>query len=150
VKHEVTHVVSLALAHCHGKPEIGYPDVWFREGPAVYVSGSRALPGLAEFRRFAADPARVNPVSFHLWRELPRANWTATYYPLFGLLYAYLVDAEHGYGASAEDGRNLLRYMADGDLFAAAFERAFRLSLADLEANYYQIMEAYLTRIGVP
>jgi hypothetical protein len=150
VKHELTHVVALALARCHGKTELGYPDVWFREGQAVYVSGSHALPGLTEFRRFAADPARVNPVSFHLWRELPQPNWTATYYPLFGLLYAYLVDAEHGYGATAEDVRNLLRCMANGEMFATAFERAFRLSLADLEANYYQLMEGYLTRTGVP
>jgi hypothetical protein len=35
--------------------------------------------------------------------------------------------------------------MAGGELLSAAFERAFHLSLGELEANYYQVMEAYLT-----
>jgi hypothetical protein len=144
VTHEITHVVSLALGHCGGRPETGYPDVWFREGVAVYVSGTHVLPGLAEFRRFVADPAHQNPVSFHVWRD-PYPNWTATYYPLFGLLYAYLVDTEHGYGGTIDDVRHLLHEMAAGELFATAFERALHSSLGDLEANYYELMEAYLT-----
>lgn len=139
VKHEVTHTISLGLARCAGRRAPYWPDVWFREGMAVYVSGSQPLPGLAEFRRFVADPTRENPVSFHQWRDA-----ASNYYGWFGLLYAYLLDSRSGYGATVTDVRNLLREMADGATFAAAFEHAFRISLADLEAAYYERMEAFL------
>ena len=138
VKHEMTHVVSLTLCR-------GYPYAWFEEGQAVYVSGSSRLPTLEEFRRFVADPTHTNPVAYRFWQTPSNVSWYGTYYPLFGLLYAYLVDAQRGHGATVADMRDLFQRMASGESFPAAFEHALGLRVDELEANYYQIMDAYLS-----
>jgi hypothetical protein len=63
---------------------------------------------------------------------------------MFGLAYAYLIDCEHGHGATIGDMRNMFSLMANGDEFFLAFEKALGMSVSYYEEHFYSLMEQYL------
>jgi len=56
----------------------------------------------------------------------------------------WLVDAEKGHGATIQDMKDMFQYLAEGDSFHGAFERALGISVTYLEENFFSLMEAYL------
>ena len=50
-----------------------------------------------------------------------------------------------GHGATIQDIKEIFRYMADGDSFRSAFQRALGISISYLEESFFSLMEAYLS-----
>ena len=61
------------------------------------------------------------------------------------LVPEFLVDEEHGHGATVSDMRELFRQMASGMDFFAAFETILGMSVADYADDFYELMEVYLS-----
>ena len=128
-------------------------DVWFREGQAVHMSGAGPairISTLSEFYQWWQDETHVNPISIHRWTDYPDLDRGEEYYPMFGLAYAYLVDPVHGHGAGIADMRALFALMKERQPFADAFQGALGLSLSSFEADFYELMAAYLSKAGKP
>ena len=145
LKHELTHVFQFTLTNC---PSNGacptWLDVWFREGQAVVTGGGYQRPTLQGFNDWRAEPDHINPISISRWNDFPNEDRGGEYYSIFALAYAWLVDAEGGHGATIQDMKDMFQYMAEGDSFHGAFERALGISVANLEENFFSLMEAYL------
>lgn len=156
VRHELVHVFQFTLTGCPSNDAC--PDwlgVWFREGQAVYMCGAGErvrVTTLGELSEWRADATHINPVSIHRFVDFPDRDRFGEYYRVFGLAYAYLVDPDHGYGATITDMRALFEYMKEGDSFETAFERALGMSVEWYRDNFYPLMEAYLISIwdGAP
>jgi hypothetical protein len=147
VRHEISHVFQFTLTGCpRNRACPSWLHVWFREGQAVFISGTHSIPGLAEYRAWVADPAHVNPIRIRDSPDFPDASTVSQYYPLFGLVYAYLTDPARGRGATMQDVRGMFQHMKEGEAFTVAFERTFGLSTAFLEEHFYTLMETYLAR----
>lgn len=147
LKHELMHVFQFTLTDCPSN--LACPtwlDVWFREGQAVVMGGGYSRPALQELIDWRADPDHINPIRISRWSHFPNPDRGGDYYWVFALTYAWLTDSVEngGHGATMADIRNMFRYMAEGDSFTDAFDRALGISLADLEAGYFDTMYAYL------
>ena len=149
VRHELVHVLQFTLTGCPSNDAC--PDwlgFWFREGQAVYMCGAGErvrVTTLAEFLEWWPDETHINPVSIHRFVDFPDRDRFGEYYRMFGLAYAYLVDSEHGRGATIEDMRGLFAYMDDGDSFEDAFNKALGISVPWYRDNFYSLMEDYLS-----
>jgi len=145
LKHELTHVFQFTLTNC---PSNGacptWLDVWFREGQAVVTGGGYQRPTLQALNTWWDHPDHINPIVISRWTDFPNEDRGGEYYPIFALAYAWLVDAEEGHGATIQDMKEMFLYMAEGDSFHDAFERALGISVAYLEENFFTLMEEYL------
>jgi hypothetical protein len=147
LKHELMHVFQFTLTDCPKNSACPYwLDVWFREGQAVYVGGDFSIPTLPEYRAWVSNETYVNPLSIRRWTDFPDPDRGGAYYPMFALVYAYLVDGTRGLGVTNAECLDLFQYMKDGDPFDRAFERAFGITIAYMRENFYEIMEEYLDR----
>ena len=146
LKHELTHVFQFTLTNCPGNSACPtWLDVWFREGQAVVTGGGYQRPSLQELTAWRADPDHINPIRISRWVDFPDEDRGGEYYPIFALAFAWLVDEVEGHGATIQDMKDMFRYMADGDSFWNAFERALGISISYLEENFFSLMEAYLS-----
>ena len=109
------------------------------------MSGSTPLPTLSEFRDWVADPSNANPFSISRWTDFPDPNRGGLYYPIFGLIYAYLTDADGGLGATHQDFLDLFELMNQGVSFEDAFGQALGISIAQLRAGFPQNIDEYLS-----
>ena len=67
VKHEAVHVISF-LSGLDNLPRI-WPDVWFSEGIAVYVSQNvPPIESLARLNEWREVPGNENPIKIHDWQ----------------------------------------------------------------------------------
>jgi hypothetical protein len=148
VKHELTHVFQFTLTDCPSNDACPtWLGVWFREGQAVFMSGageSARVSTLEELYQWYERENHVNPISIHRWIDFPDPDRGGEYYPMFGLAYAYLVDSQHGHGATIADMKEMFRLMAEGFSFASAFEQALGMSVPWFMENFYALMEQYL------
>lgn len=145
LKHELTHVFQFTLTNCPSNQACPtWLDVWFREGQAVVTGGGYRRPTLRELNEWRTDPGHTNPIRISRWTDFPNEDRGGEYYPIFALAYAWLVDTEDGHGATIRDMKNMFQYMAEGDSFHGAFERALGISVDHLEQNFFELMEAYL------
>ena len=145
LKHELTHVFQFTLTNCPSNQACPtWLDVWYREGQAVVTGGGYQRPTLHGLNSWRADPDHINPISISRWDDFPNENRGGEYYSVFALAYAWLVDVEEGLGATIQDMKDMFQYMADGDSFHGAFERALGISVTYLEENFFSLMEAYL------
>lgn len=148
VKHELTHVFQFTLTDCPSNEACPYwLGVWFREGQAIIMGGGQHMmvSTLGEFHEWINDPDHVNPISIHRSTDFPDQG--GGYYPMFALAYYYLTDIEYGHGSTIRDMRNLFQFMAEGDGFHEAFERALNISVEYFHDNFYSLMENYLEQI---
>ncbi|MFC1558989.1 hypothetical protein ACFL39_00155 [Gemmatimonadota bacterium] len=149
MKHEMTHVFQFTFTDCARNNDCpGWLGVWFREGQAIQMGGNyrgQSIDTLPEFEAWRANQNHSNPILIHRWTDFPDPDRGGEYYPMFGLAYAYLVDEENGFGASVSDMREMFRQMAAGLNFYAAFEVALGMSVADYAADFYDLMEEYLS-----
>ena len=149
IKHELMHVVGFLLAG-FGSMRAMQVDVWFDEGLAEYVAGSRAIGSLDEYearREELEDVIRnSNPVSVHEWSDLGTSA-TGTLgvhaYELFELAVRYLMD-EDGLGRTLEDAKALYLDLREGLAFRSAFLRRFGLRLVTYEVQFDALMREYL------
>ena len=145
LKHELTHVFQFTLTDCPSNSACPtWLDVWFREGQAVVTGGGYQRPTLQALAAWRSEPDHINPISISRWNDFPNEDRGGEYYSIFALAYTWLVDAEEGHGATIQDMKNMFQYMAEGDSFHDAFQRALGISVAHLEENFFSLMEAYL------
>ena len=145
LKHELTHVFQFTLTDCPSNAACPtWLDVWFREGQAVVTGGGYQRPTLQALNTWWDHPDHINPIVISRWTDFPNEDRGGEYYPIFALAYAWLVDAEEGHGATIQDMKEMFLYMAEGDSFHDAFERALGISVAYLEENFFTLMEEYL------
>jgi len=144
-RHELTHAFEFLI---EGTVNLG-TDVWFREGIAIYCGGQlNGITDLEDLEQWIAqnsnDPAQGNPICIHVWEDFPAgANITGYYYNVFDLTMRYFLDP-NGLGKSTQDVLNLFYDVRNGALFPEAFQNYFGISLAQFEADYYDLMRAYL------
>ena len=150
VKHEMTHVFQFTLTDCPSNAACPFwLGVWFREGQAINIGGGgerRRVSTLAEFNDWVSDSAHANPISIHRWTDFPDENIGGQYYPMFALAYTYLVDQNHGHGATISDMKDLFRLMSEGYKFKEAFEMILNMTVDNYEENFYTLMEEYLSK----
>jgi hypothetical protein len=122
-------------------------DVSLTEGIAEMVSGGMAgdrVTSRAVLAELVDTYGVRNPIAMHQYRY-PSIEGIAYnyYYPMFELAVTYLFDPD-GHGQSPEAFRDLLLDVRDGMPFARAFEDRLGISLASYEANFFDLMDAYL------
>lgn len=145
LKHELTHVFQFTLTNCPSNAACPtWLDVWFREGQAVVTGGGYQRPTLQALTQWRTNPDHINPIRISRWTNFPNEDRGGEYYPIFALAYAWLVDPAEGHGATIQDMKDMFQYMAEGDSFHDAFQRALGISVTYLEENFFPLMEAYL------
>jgi len=137
LKHESMHVLQ-HLFGLHGKYGGRWPEVWFSEGLAEYVSGGASYPfttieEVNEWRQFHYN---TNPVSIHEWIDFPSEEYAYTYWPMFGLAVKYLLD-EKGHGKTLLDVKNMFYDMLLTDHFKTSFETYMEISLEYFEEQFF-------------
>ncbi|MCP4727269.1 MAG: hypothetical protein GY863_19690 [bacterium] len=149
MKHEAVHVIQF-LCGLDNLPDM-WPDVWFSEGIAVYISGNYNIyENQDQFDTWLSVTGNDNPVIVHDWEDLPiPENQGGRYYTAFGLAVKYLLH-ENGHGRSFSDVIHLYRHMASSRTgFADAFELHMGMNLQYYEDNFFDLMTDFLDRIGV-
>ncbi len=143
VKHETVHLIQFLL----GLDELPnlWPDVWFSEGLAVYISNNRPpLASNQELNEWQQTPGNFNPILVKEPDEYPSQG--RRWYDMFGLAVKYLLH-EEGHGKTFPDVIEMYRYMASShDGFADAFERYMGISLQYYEDNFFDLMSDFLNR----
>jgi hypothetical protein len=149
IKHETMHVfqwlVGLTEKTSVGQP---WPDVWFTEGIAEYISGGafRPITTLWHLESWRAQPYHDNPIAIHDWSDFPdpiEAAGGGSYYPMFGLAVRYLLD-ERGHGKTYADVLSMFRELIETQNFAYTFERHMGISLRDYEGDFFGLVTAFL------
>jgi hypothetical protein len=142
IKHETVHIIQF-LVGLDNLPNL-WPDVWFSEGLAVYISNNRPpIADMQELNEWRQIPGNDNPVKVHEWSDLPPGG--RRYYHMFGLAVKYLLH-EKGHGKTTTDVLNMYRHMhSSRDGFADAFQRYMGISLQYYEDNYWNLITDFLS-----
>lgn len=142
MKHETVHIFQF-LVGLDNLPNL-WPDFWFSEGLAVYISNNRPPPStLQEVDEWRNIPENDNPIKVHEWQDYPSGG--RRYYHMFGLAVGYLLD-ESGHGKTTTDVLDMYRYMASShNGFADAFERFMGMTLQYYEDNYWDLITNFLS-----
>jgi hypothetical protein len=149
IKHETMHVfqwlVGLTEKTSSGIP---WPDVWFTEGIAEYISGGafRPISTLWDLESWRAQPHHDNPIAIHAWSDFPDPIEEAgggSYYPIFGLAVRYLLE-EKGHGRTYADVLAMFRELIETQNFAYAFEEHMGMTLAGYEEDFFDLVTPFL------
>jgi hypothetical protein len=145
--HELLHVIGALLA------EGVKGDAWFIEGIAEYVSEISGLKPLIEtaseleawMSQQQDDGYGGNPIAIHTYEDVRISDPHATgnYDPFFELAIRYLLDPR-GYGRTWLDVKKVFLDLRQNLSFARAFQNHFKMSLAYYEANFFNLLLAYL------
>ena len=151
IKHETMHVIQFLLGliyHRLSPPEM--PEVWFTEGLAEYVSGGANIPitSLEQVNAWRDLDNHTNPISIHQWADFPIPDERAgEYYPMFGLALWYLLD-ENGHGKTIMDVKAMFEDLSSGSyFFTEAFELHMGMTVSEFEVNFYNLIEAFFSRL---
>ncbi|MGD8361367.1 MAG: hypothetical protein PVJ04_08030 [Gemmatimonadota bacterium] len=153
IKHETMHVfqwlVGLTEKTTSGRP---WPDVWFTEGIAEYISGGAFRPILTlwDLESWRTQPYHDNPIAIHDWSDFPdpiEEKGGGSYYPMFGLAVRYLLE-ESGHGKTFADVLAMFRELIETENFTYAFERHIGISLADYERDFFDLVTPFLSAQG--
>lgn len=142
IKHESVHTIQF-LTGLDNLPNL-WPDVWFSEGIAVFISKNRSpITTLSELNEWRNYTANDNPIKVHEWSDYPSQG--RSYYQMFGMAVSYLLQ-ESGHGKTTSDVLEMFRYMAESkDGFSAAFEEYMGMSLQYYEDNFWELITKYIT-----
>ncbi|UCE24461.1 MAG: hypothetical protein JSU74_14455 [Candidatus Zixiibacteriota bacterium] len=144
-KHELMHVFQ----HLLGLGLDGYddwPEVWFSEGIAEYVSGGTFFyfATMTDVNSWLAQADHVNPISIGSFQDYPvPLERVGEYYPMFHLAVRYLL-SEEGNGKNLNDAKKLYEALRNGDTFADAFETNMGVSPDYFEENFYDLLSQFL------
>ncbi|MDH3267926.1 MAG: hypothetical protein OEM46_03630 [Ignavibacteria bacterium] len=145
VMHELMHVFQ----HLLGLGLDGYdywPEVWFSEGIAEYMSGGTqgTITNMNQVNEWFADEAHINPISIHKFNDYAGPyNRRGEYYPMFELAVRYLLD-ERGQGKTLLDLKNLYEALKNNTPFDDAFESNMGMSITYYESHFYELISEYL------
>ena len=151
LQHEIAHVTEFLLIAEKRFQQSN--DVWLREGFANYAARNHAVRTVAELESWQDsmkdEIGGGNPIGIHVWSNFPQtvliSNTTINYYRFFELGTRYLLDP-NGNGTTIGDLKTLYEDLGEGIEFRRAFQNTFDISVADYEANYWNIMRDYLSR----
>jgi hypothetical protein len=141
IKHETVHIIQF-LVGLDNLPNL-WPDVWFSEGIAVYISNNRPpIASLQELDEWRQNPSNDNPIKVHEWSDYPPGG--RRYYHMFGLAVMYLLH-EEGHGKTTTDVLDMYRYMViSRNGFADAFERYMGMSVPYYEEHFWDLIKEFL------
>ena len=141
IKHETVHIIQF-LVGLDNLPNL-WPDVWFSEGIAVYISDNRPpIANMQELNEWRQIPGNDNPIKVHDWDKYPPQG--RRYYNMFGLAVQYLLN-ENGHGKTTTDVLNMYKYMhSSRNGFADAFEKYMGMSLQYYENNFWDLITNFL------
>ncbi|MFC1726137.1 hypothetical protein ACFL4T_10960 [candidate division KSB1 bacterium] len=141
LKHETVHLISF-LVGLDNLPNL-WPDVWFSEGIAVYISNNRPpVANIQELNEWRQIPGNENPLTVKDFNNYPTQG--RRWYNMFGTAVKYLLD-EKGHGKTFTDVLEMYRYMASSRAgFAAAFEMYMGMSVQYYEDNFWDLITGFL------
>lgn len=149
VKHEVMHVVQYLMG-LSGRSGLRWPDVWFTEGIAEYISGGAhpTVASLEQLAQWRQHPDHyVNPIAIHEWHQFPVPDSrVGEYYRIFGLAVRYLLEPE-GHGKTFLDVKEMFYDMLRTGSFSTSFENAMGISLQYYEDNFYTLITDFLNQV---
>jgi hypothetical protein len=155
LKHELVHVVESLLKGrdvANMDPAIR-TQAWFSEGLAEAVVGGTSgnpVSGREQFEVVTAQYGNLNPIAYKTDGVLDLAHETHPmigfnyYYPMSQLAVEYLL-APDGLGKSLFDVRDIFLDMADGVDFSTAFETHMGMPVQAYEADFFDLMDSYLS-----
>lgn len=142
--HELTHVTQNLLV---GSTHSYSTHTWFEEGLAELVSAlnpERSVLNLTDLNALTARYGELNPIAIRNDVYPATANVALEYfYPMFELTARYLLD-DRGLNHSLLDAKAVFLDMRGGMSFPDGFAANFGLSVAELEAQYFDRIRAYL------
>lgn len=145
LKHELMHLFQ----HLFGLGLNGYddwPEVWFSEGIAEFVSGgvTPLLTSQNDVNQWLAHEDHVNPISIHTFQDYPvPLSRIGEYYPMFELAVRYLLD-EDGLGRRLSDVTRLYGALENGESFPNAFENHMGISVDAYQASFFDLIVEFL------
>lgn len=145
LKHELMHVFQ----HLLGLGLNGYddwPDLWFHEGIAEYVTGGvhSRITTLEEVDSWFILEDHVNPISIHQWSDYPvPIERIGEYYPMYHLAVKYVLSKEGG-RKKLIHVKKIYEALNNGNSFADAFETHIGMSLQYYEDNFYELISRIL------
>jgi hypothetical protein len=152
LKHELMHVVEYLLVGTEG--DYRSTEKWLHEGIAMFLGGAppNQIRSAARVQSWqtamsgyigGGNPIKIKTPASYPAAVAEDATVLNEYYLLFELAVRYLVDP-NGLGRSVVDMKNLYLDIRRGDSFTKAFEGRLQLSVADYEANFFDLMRDYL------
>jgi hypothetical protein len=142
IKHETVHLIQFLVGLDNYSDH--WPDVWFTEGIAVYISDNRPpIANMQELEEWRQIQGNDNPIRVHKWNDY---NEGIGYYNMFGLAVKYLLH-ENGHGKTTTDVLDMYRWMRfSRSGFADAFEKYMGISLQYYEDNFWDLITNYLNQ----
>jgi hypothetical protein len=152
VKHETMHVLQWLFGlDPQGWVAEPWPEVWFTEGIAEYISGGVFTPitNLGQWEQWRSLSGHTNPIAIHIWADftIPYGR-TGEYYNAFSLAVRYLLDSR-GLGRTPLDVKAMYADMVSTGSFAPAFARMFGMTVEEYEDHFPELIADYLSRTGV-
>lgn len=145
IKHELMHVFQ----YLFGLGLNGYddwPEVWFHEGIAEYISGGIYPPitNHTQVSNWLSRDDHINPISIHHFLDYPvPLHRVGEYYPMFGLAVRYLLHAD-GHRKTILDVKRIYEALKAGDSFNDAFESHMGMSLEFYENHFIDLISNLL------
>jgi len=153
VKHETMHVMQwlfgldwdsrLPWSQRWGRT---WPEFWFSEGIAEYISGGSFQPieTLNQVNAWREDPQHINPIRIRRSNDSPVPDSRiGEYYPMFGLAVRYLLD-DAGMGKSSADVKEMYLDMRKTSSFRESFEKSMGISVAYYEEHFFELIDNFL------
>ena len=153
VKHETMHVMQWLLgldwdsklpwSQRWGKT---WPEFWFSEGIAEYISGGAFNPieTIDQVNAWREDPQHINPIHVRRSDDSPVPDSRiGEYYPMFGLAVRYLLD-ENGLNKSFADVKEMYLDMRKTSSFRESFEKSMGISVEYYEGHFFEFMDNFL------
>jgi len=150
VKHETMHVVERLLGLDWGPAWISWPEFWFSEGIAEYISGGSFSPieNMDQVNTWLQNPEHINPISIRQSTDAPVPNSRiGEYYPMFGLAVRYLLD-ENGLGKTFLDVKAMYLDMLNTESFRTSFETYMGITVEYYEENFFDLITDFLNQTG--
>jgi hypothetical protein len=157
VKHETTHVMHW-LFGLDWNPGLSWlwrwgrtwPEFWFSEGIAEYVSGGAFQPieNMEQVNYWLQNPDHINPVSILRSNSSPvDISRIGEYYPMFGLAVRYLLD-ENGLGKTLLDVKAMYQDMLITESFRTSFETYMGITVEYYEENFFVLIADFFKEKG--
>jgi hypothetical protein len=149
VKHECMHVMQW-LFGLESNSGVPWPEYWFSEGIAEYISGGSFTPieTWDQVIAWLQDQDHINPVSVLRYNSSPvDQSRIGEYYPLFGLAVRYLLD-EKGLGKTFLDVRAMYLDMNNTKNFRISFERYMGITVEYYEENFFNLIADFLEELN--
>lgn len=155
VKHETMHVMQWLLGldwdpglSWHEKWGQTWPEFWFSEGIAEYISGGAfdAIENLEQVHLWFRDPDHVIPVGIIRSDDSPVPDSRiGEYYPMFGLAVRYLLEQE-GQGRTFSDVMDMYLDMIQTRDFRQSFEKIMGISVEFYQENFLELIIEFFNR----